>query len=161
MKLINYKEIKLYYLFYMQRRKIWLKFSSLFLLWLYFFSYFLWQQKLVVVSQFFIVFKLIPNFIINSYTIFYYINFSNIIFFITVYINIEKDIECVTDADCPKSVNMCFITKCIDEKCKSIEILVWVPDPEYNKTLIERMSVSARRKISNKFMIEYSIRCVI
>jgi hypothetical protein len=46
---------------------------------------------------------------------------------------------------------MCFIFKCIDKKCKSIEIL-WIPHPgEYNKTPIERMSVSLLEgKLYNK-----------
>jgi hypothetical protein len=88
------------------------------------------------------------------YAIFFLSHFSNIIllsFFITAYINNENDIECETDADCPKSVNMCFIFKCIDKKCKSIEIL-WIPHPgEYNKTPIERMSVSLLEwKLYNK-----------
>ncbi|CAJ2647866.1 unnamed protein product [Trifolium pratense] len=34
----------------------------------------------------------------------------------------QSYVDCETDKDCPKSVNICYAIRCIDKKCDTVQI---------------------------------------
>jgi len=130
---IHYKKRSNHIMFFcMQRgKKIWLKWSNLFMLWFYFFPYFLSHQKTSEVSHLFILFKF-SSLLHSSYTLFYHV-FSTIIlfsFFIIGNCECIRDEDCFKqkrDEDCHKEYCMIFfVHKCESYKCVCAGMFNWL-----------------------------------